>query len=75
MGFDAVLLEARILTELMRAVLEHLVQPHAQGVPALGVGDVPLLDPVAVGVGLDLGIVPARGAQRARRLIQFRGGL
>ena len=65
--FDAVLLESGVLAELMGAVLEDLVQTHAELVTGLVMGDVPLLDPVAVRIGLDLVVIATRGAQRAGR--------
>src|SRR5699024_5195780 len=63
-GLDAVLLQARIDAELVGGVLEHLDQAHPQPVAGLVVHDVPLLDPLALGILARLLVAAARGGQR-----------
>src|SRR5699024_9201850 len=66
-GLDAVLLQARVDPEIVGGVLEHLDQAHPQPVTGLVVHDVPLFDPLALGVLARLLVAAARGGQRARR--------
>ena len=57
---EAAAVEVEYRGKRLRADPERLVQPHPQAVAGLLVHHVPLLDPVALGIGGDLVVVAAR---------------